>query len=41
MPRRPRLNIPDVSQHVIQRGNSRQASFFAQVDYTVYLSKLR
>ena len=24
----PRLNLPKVSQHVVQRGNNRQAGFF-------------
>ena len=26
---------------IIQRGNNRQASFFAEQDYTVYLDKLK
>jgi putative transposase len=29
MARLPRLNLADVPQHVIQRGNNRQATFFA------------
>jgi putative transposase len=40
MARLPRLNIPNIPQHVIQRGNSRQFCFFAEQDYTVYLDKL-
>ncbi len=40
MARLNRLNLPDVPQHVIQRGNNRQASFFADDDYAVYLDKL-
>jgi putative transposase len=40
MARLPRLNIPNIPQHVIQRGNNRQFCFFAEQDYTVYLDKL-
>jgi len=40
MARRPRINLEGVPQHVIQRGNNRQACFFSVVDYTVYLDKL-
>jgi putative transposase len=40
MARLPRLNIPNIPQHVIQRGNNRQVCFFAEQDYTVYLDKL-
>jgi putative transposase len=39
--RLPRLNLPGIPQHVVQRGNNRQASFFAEQDYTVYLDKLK
>ena len=41
MPRLPRLSIADVPQHVIQRGNNRQACFFDEQDYAVYLDKLK
>jgi putative transposase len=41
MARLPRLNLADVPQHVIQRGNNRQATFFADEDYATYLDKLR
>lgn len=41
MARRPRLNLPDIPQHVVQRGNNRQACFFNEQDYTVYLDKLK
>lgn len=41
MARLPRLNLPGIPQHVVQRGNNRQACFFAEQDYTVYLSKLK
>ncbi|MCG7569011.1 transposase, partial [Pseudoalteromonas sp. CNC9-20] len=37
MARRPRLNLPHIPQHVVQRGNNRQATFFTEQDYTVYL----
>jgi putative transposase len=41
MARLPRLNLPVIPQHVVQRGNNRQCSFFAEQDYTVYLDKLK
>ena len=41
MARLPRLNIPNIPQHVIQRGNNRQTCFFTEQDYVVYLDKLR
>lgn len=41
MARLPRLNLADVPQHVIQRGNNRQACFFSEQDYIVYLDKLK
>jgi putative transposase len=40
MARRPRLTIAGVAQHVIQRGNNRQATFFAEDDYRWYLAYL-
>ena len=40
MPRRSRLNLADVPQHIIQRGNNRQATFFAEEDYRFYLDRL-
>jgi putative transposase len=40
MARRPRLRIAGVPQHVIQRGNNRQAAFFAEEDYLFYLECL-
>lgn len=39
--RRPRIMVPNVPVHVIQRGNNRQACFFQTADYAVYLSKLK
>jgi putative transposase len=41
MARLPRLNLPGIPQHVVQRGNNRQVSFFAEQDYAVYLDKLK
>jgi len=41
MPRRPRLNLAKVPLHVMQRGNNRQACFFAEEDYRFYLYWLR
>ena len=41
MPRLPRLDVPDVPQHVIQRGNDRKPCFFSDEDYARYLNDLR
>ncbi|MEO8137092.1 MAG: transposase [Betaproteobacteria bacterium] len=41
MPRRPRLDVPGLPQHVVQRGNNRGACFFADDDYRRYLDWLR
>mgnify|MGYP001059216657 CR=1 FL=1 len=41
MARLPRLNLPGVPQHLIQRGNNGQVSFFSDKDYAVYLDKLK
>jgi hypothetical protein len=40
MPRLPRHFLPGLALHVIQRGNNRQACFFTDRDYVVYLDKL-
>jgi putative transposase len=40
MARLPRLSLPSISQHVIQRGNNRQACFYAEEDYHFYLECL-
>lgn len=40
MARKPRLNIVGNPQHVIQRGNNRQVTFFAEEDYRFYLDCL-
>lgn len=41
MPRRARLSLPNVPLHLIQRGNNRQACFFADEDYLFYLEWLK
>ena len=41
MARLPRLFIPGCPQHVIQRGNNRQAIFVEQADYEQFLAWLR
>ncbi len=41
MPRLPRLDVADVAQHVIQRGNDRRPCFFAAIDRVRYLADLR
>ena len=40
MARLPRFVLPGQPQHVIQRGNNRQATFRAEDDYLFYLDKL-
>jgi putative transposase len=40
MPRRPRLTLPNVPLHLIQRGNNRQACFVADEDHCNYLDWL-
>jgi len=37
MPRRPRMYLPEIPAHVVQRGNNRQACFFDDVDRQFYL----
>lgn len=41
MPRPPRINIPDVTFHVVQRGNDRGRTFFEDGDFKRYLLLLR
>jgi len=41
MARLSRLSVPGIPQHVVQRGNNRQACFFSDQDYVVYLDKLK
>jgi putative transposase len=41
MARLPRLNLPNVPQHIVQRGNNRQVTFVEPDDYVVYFEKLK
>ena len=41
MPRRPRVVLPHVPLHLIQRGNNRQVCFVADEDYRFYLDWLK
>ncbi len=41
MARLPRLNLPNIPQHVVQRGNNRQICFFSDQDCAVFLDKLK
>lgn len=41
MARLPRLNLPNIPQHVGQRGNNRQVCFFNETDNAVYLDRLK
>lgn len=41
MPRQPRLDLPGIPQHVVQRGNDRQPCFFQEADYLRYLQELK
>jgi putative transposase len=38
MPRKPRMYLPNIPCHVIQRGNNRSACFFTEADYRFYLN---
>jgi len=41
MARSPRITIPTLPHHIVQRGNNRQAVFFDDDDYRFYLECLR
>ncbi|MBU1215254.1 MAG: transposase [Gammaproteobacteria bacterium] len=41
MPRRPRIKLAEVPQHVVQRGINREPCFFAEEDYHSYLHWLQ
>src|SRR5215213_4820587 len=41
MPRQPRLLLPGVALHIVQRGNNRNACFVGDHDYLCYLTYLR
>ena len=40
MPRRPRMYLPGVPAHIVQRGNNREACFFKEADFHQYLKFL-
>lgn len=40
MPRRPRIRVPGIPLHIIQRGNNRQTCFHGVADYANYLDWL-
>ncbi|NWE79979.1 transposase [Pseudomonas yamanorum] len=40
MPRRPRVLLPDIPLHIIQRGNNRSACFYSDDDYIFYIDNL-
>lgn len=40
MARQPRFNIPDIPQHVLQRGNNRDPCFFSSQDCRFCLESL-
>jgi len=40
MARKPRIFLPEIPQHVVQRGNNREPCFFAEEDYRYYLECL-
>lgn len=40
MPRRPRMYLPGIPAHIVQRGNNREPCFFAEDDYRFYLDRL-
>ena len=41
MARRARFNEINIPMHIIQRGNNKQVCFFNDIDYKIYLDKLR
>ena len=41
MARLPRLYLPGCAQHIIQRGNNRDACFYGEADYQAYLAFLK
>ncbi len=40
MARKPRFNLPDIPQHIIQHGNNREPCFYVKGDYHRYLADL-
>src|SRR3990167_7309989 len=41
MPRRPRIKLADIPQHLVQRGVNREPCFFAEEDYHCYIHWLQ
>ncbi len=41
MPRRPRMYLPGIPAHIVQRGNNREPCFFQSDDYVYYLQCLK
>ena len=41
MPRGPRLIVPHIAVHIVQRGHDRRDCFHQETDYLVYLANLR
>ena len=41
MARQPRIDLADIAQHIVQRGNDRSACFAEPRDYGNYLQELR
>ncbi|WP_286272261.1 transposase [Thalassotalea hakodatensis] len=41
MARLPRIDLPNIPQHIIQRGNNRQACFYHEKDFKAYLNWLK
>lgn len=40
MPRKPRMYLPGIPAHLVQRGNNKEPCFFTELDYRVYLAAL-
>ena len=41
MPRKPRMYLPGVPCHIVQRGNNRDVCFYSEQDYQFYLECLK
>lgn len=41
LPRQLRYRLPSVPQHVVQRGNNKQVTFYDEYDYRRYLEDLQ
>jgi putative transposase len=40
MARRPRVILPEIPLHIIQRGNNQSACFYSDEEYIFYIDKL-